>query len=141
MSSRKKLLFITILASAVLFVAACSSPQPAAVAPTSAPQPTSAPAPKFPTGKFVSVEDNTVAMLFKEDGTWEYIHYVTAAQGTYSIEGNLYTDTTKDNKDCPFPATYEWTFDGKNLSFKLVGEDKCDPRREATDGKAFTLTP
>ena len=59
------------------------------------------------------------------------------AEGTYKIDGNLWIE--QGTEECPFPGTYEWTFDGSRLSFKLVGDDACDPRRQNTDGMVYTL--
>ncbi len=93
---------------------------------------------KFPTGKFVSASDSHVGYYFNEDKTWSYFTYgEVGAEGKYTVKGNQWTE--KGTEECPFPGTYEWTFDGTSLSFKLVGEDQCDPRREATDGQTFTL--
>jgi hypothetical protein len=92
----------------------------------------------FPVGKFVSTSDSHVGYYFNEDKTWSYFTYgEVGAQGKYSVKGNQWIE--KGTEECPFPGTYEWSFDGTNLTFKLVGEDKCDPRREATDRQTFTL--
>jgi len=94
--------------------------------------------PTFPTGRFNSQESKHIAYQFNEDNTWVYLYYGEhGAEGTYKVDGNLWIEQGTD--ECPFPGTYEWTFDGSSLNFKLVGEDACDPRREATDGKVFTL--
>jgi hypothetical protein len=93
---------------------------------------------KFPTGRFVSANDKNLGYIFHEDKTWQYRMYGSdGATGTYQVKGNLWIE--QGTEECPFPGTYEWTFDGTNLSFKLSGEDKCDPRREATDGQTFVL--
>lgn len=93
---------------------------------------------KFPTGKFVSVSNPLEGYYFNADNTWSYFTFgEIGAEGKYSVKGNQWTE--KGTEECPFPATYEWTFDGTNLSFKLVGEDKCDPRRVSTDGQTFEL--
>ena len=82
----------------------------------------------FPTGKFVDSGNDLQGYYFNADKTWSYFYYgETGAEGKYSVKGNQWTEEGTD--DCPFPGTYEWSFDGTNLSFKLVGEDKCDPRR------------
>ena len=30
-----------------------------------------------------------------------------------------------------------WTYKGLKLTFNLVGEDKCDPRKDAMDGQTY----
>lgn len=92
----------------------------------------------FPTGKFVSVSNKFEGYYFNEDNTWSYFTYgEIGAEGEYSVKGNQWTE--KGTEECPFSATYEWSFDGTNLTFKLVGEDKCEPRRVSTDGQTFVL--
>ena len=59
------------------------------------------------------------------------------AEGRCTVTGNFWTE--KRTADCPSAATFEWSFDGSRLSFRPVGEDACDPRREATDGQSFTV--
>jgi hypothetical protein len=50
----------------------------------------------------------------------------------------MYTDDTEylPCKDARL-ATYSWEFDGKGLTFHLVGEDLCKDRRESLDGVAW----
>lgn len=125
MKNHKKLLSLVFgLGLLMLFLAACSG--------------ASSEAPVFPTGRFASQEDELLLYQFNEDLTWSFIAYsVVGARGTYEIDGNLWIE--QGTPECPYPGTYEWSFDGADLSFKLVGEDACDPRRENTDGKDFTL--
>lgn len=119
--------FLTLLfgfALLVLVLAACSG--------------TSSDGPAFPTGRFISEQSKHVGYQFNEDQSWIYLYYGEhGAEGTYKVEGNLWIE--QGTEDCPFPGTYEWAFDGTNLTFKLVGEDACEPRREATAGQTFTL--
>lgn len=92
----------------------------------------------FPTGRFVSVSSPDNSYEFGKDNTWSYyLGKLMGAKGTYRVENNLWIEEGTD--ECPFPGTYEWTYDGKTLTFKLQGEDACVPRREATDGQSFTL--
>jgi hypothetical protein len=93
----------------------------------------------FPTGKFMSSADKFNGYVFNEDKSWAYLDVgMIGAEGTYQVKGNQWIE--KGTEDCPFPGTYEWSFDGTNLSFKLVGEDACEPRKAATDGQTFVLT-
>jgi hypothetical protein len=98
----------------------------------------------FPTGKFTWAGSEYVGIYLNEDNTWSGFYYGEEVdKGTYEVKGNLYTQTSEAPNlpaECAAPATYEWTFDGTNLSFKLYGEDKCDIRRESFDGQAFILT-
>jgi len=116
--------FVIGLMLASLILTACSS--------------ASASAPKFPTGKFISADNLSLGYIFNADKTWKYIYYGEySAEGKYSVKGNTWTE--KGTEECPFSGTYEWTFDGSNLTFNLTGQDKCENRRQATDGQTFIL--
>jgi hypothetical protein len=98
------------------------------------------PASAFPTGTFVHEHHKDWAFQFNEDGTWLYFFgnlKVPEVKGTYSVDGDLYTETSCSDPACPFPATYKWTYDGQNLTFQLVGGDQCGPRRSAYDGQTY----
>jgi hypothetical protein len=98
----------------------------------------------FPTGKFVWSGSEYVGIYLNEDHTWSGFYYGEEVdKGTYEVDGNLYTQTSQAEntpEGCEIPATYEWSFDGTNLIFKLHGEDGCDIRRESFDGQTFILT-
>jgi hypothetical protein len=105
---------------------------------TPSPAPTDTPAVTFPTGRFVLTTDSNYEVVYRDDHTWSYYTGgLMSAKGTYRVDGNLWIE--EGTQECPFSGTYEWTFDGKSLSFKLQGEDACDPRREATDGQTFSI--
>jgi hypothetical protein len=86
-------------------------------------------------------ENQDWAFQFNEDGIWAFFvdnREVPAVSGTYSVDGNLYTETSSDLPACPsFPATYTWAFDGQNLSFELHGTDECGIRRFHYDGRTY----
>jgi hypothetical protein len=93
---------------------------------------------QFPTGRFTSATEKFISYQFNQDKTWEYYDAGTVqASGTYQVKGNQWIEN--GTEECNFPGTYEWTFDGMNLSFKLVGDDACSPRKAATDGQTFVL--
>ncbi len=54
-----------------------------------------------------------------------------------TFQGNIYTETSGTDPQCPSPASYTWSYDGQNLIYHLVGEDACDPRRNAYDGQKY----
>jgi hypothetical protein len=79
---------------------------------------------------------------FNDDGTWLYFWKLPSAdisgrqpylRGTYEVDGNLLTETSTTDADCPWPATYTWTFDGQTLAFQVVGEDKCPDRQDTLE--------
>jgi hypothetical protein len=120
-------------------ISACGS---AALASNAAPMETSLPPTaeqiSFPTGRFVSVNNSIYEYEFRPDNTWSYYEGgLMSAKGTYQVNDDLWIED--GTTECPFSGTYRWSYDGKALSFKLQGEDRCDPRREATDGQSFTF--
>jgi hypothetical protein len=93
----------------------------------------------FPTGKFIWEGSEFQGIYLNEDKTWSAFYYgENVDEGTYNVTKNLYTQKT--SQVCPSAATYEWTFDGTNLNFKLQGEDTCEIRRLSFDGQTFILT-
>jgi hypothetical protein len=94
---------------------------------------------KFPTGRFTSSTSPANEYEFKEDNTWAYyMGGLMSAKGSYRIEGNQWIE--EGTKECSFTGTYEWSYDGKKLSFAMVGDDQCAPRKEATNGQTFVLS-
>ena len=78
---------------------------------------------------------------FNQDGTWTGFYYgEDVAQGTYHVEGDLYTEEANPETACPTSATYRYSFDGTNLKFELVGEDTCQNRRESFNGVTYVLS-
>jgi hypothetical protein len=126
-------------ASSSIPVSPAPTSAPVAVAPTRTPLPLPI-SPEFPTGTFFHKHPTTYCVWqFNEDGTWAFYWKVLSTdvskrtpfgRGTYTVDGNLYTDTTTDWPDCPWPVTYNWTFDGQTLAFQVVGEDKCADRQQ-----------
>ena len=116
----------------LVFVAACGSGETAGT--------------EFPTGRFESTAENDhhfpLAIEFNEDGTFGFFTTpssdVAMVEGTYSVEGSLYTDSTSDYSGCPFPGTYTWAYDGQDLTFQLFEAAECAVRRSAYDGQTYT---
>jgi hypothetical protein len=85
----------------------------------------------FPTGKFLKSGTVNHGLVFNEDGTFSVFDgNITIVNGTYSVDGNIYTDES-NNQSCP-PMSFKYTFDGTNLTFNYVGnpaDDPCDGRR------------
>ena len=118
--------------------------EPTSVPPISTRTPLPPPiSPEFPAGRFFHEHSGGVFCVwqFNEDGTYAYFWMTPAVDvngrtpyiaGTYSIEGNLYTETSTTSTSqylCESSATYAWTFDGKTLTFQVVGEDECPDRQ------------
>lgn len=99
----------------------------------------------FPAGKYVAADNEDAGMIFKDDGTWSAFSGIyTLARGTYSVEGDVYTEVTNNSDgNCPVPFDFKYTFDGKNLTFNYIGdpsEDPCDGRKDGFDNKTYILS-
>ncbi len=142
---------IGLLAGMLLF-ASCGKPAekstqtPSPLIPTQLPSiqsPTRTPLPppvtsEFPTGLFFHKHDGESFCVLQllEDGTSNYFWMVPSTDisgrlpyvtSNYSIEGNLFHE--KKSIMCSYPATYTWSYDGKALTFQVVGEDPCPDRQ------------
>lgn len=100
----------------------------------------------FPIGKFIKSGTTDYGFIFNEDGTYSrFESNVTATSGTYSVDGNVFTETSNDGV-CASNISHTFTFDGKNLTFNYVGnpqDDTCGGggRRADFDNVTYTLTP
>jgi hypothetical protein len=96
---------------------------------------------EFPIGKFVLDGSRFYAIEFDEDGTWRDYETnvdVPSGSGKYATNGNLYNEMTHSYADSPqVPVTYYWTYDGKNLTFELWGEDVNPDRKALFDGRTY----
>ncbi len=105
---------------------------------------------EFPTGDFYEStpggSSNQILLMadelyfsFSEDGTFEISNSLGNEHitGTYSIEGDKYTEVSTDLSSCSIkgPATYRWTFDGRTLKFLGIGEDSCVYRTNIMEGR------
>lgn len=112
---------------ATLPAAATTEAPPAEVKPESAGP--------FPVGRFVSENNKSIAVQYNEDGTFEFYDSGKAPVfiGNYSVEGNLITivNPSETEARCIGEMTYQWSFDGKKLTFAPTSDDPCKPRREA----------
>ena len=94
-----------------------------------------APKPQFPTGTFVA---ESLSMTFANDGT----HTVTdrgtvVVRGTYVVKGDQITLTDKDGDfACDVTGRYQWAFDGRALTFKLILDD-CSGRVDGLTGQRW----
>lgn len=95
---------------------------------------------EFPTGSFVSA-NGRVVVEFLEDGTGRWYSEVEGWEVPikYAANGDLYTEMTFEwPGGSQTPATYYWTYDGKNLTFELWGEDMRPHRKLLMDGQTLT---
>jgi hypothetical protein len=169
MTTKRLLLLAAALALAILTLASCSpvaatavptstfAPAPTAtptvthiptITPTASAEPTKPPidpASNFPTGKLVLRDDKLSYFIFTDDGRWgRYLEGLRIGSGTFRVEGDIYTLTSFHGPEpCPVPMSYQFTFDGTYLTFKLTDESKKDPcsgRRQNYNDTTWVLS-
>jgi len=123
---KNKKLFVIGLLLLALMLAACNSPAKA----------------NFPIGKFIKSGATNYGLVFNEDGTFAVFDgQSTFVKGTYSVDGDIYTDES-NNQNCP-PMSFKYTFDGTNLTFIYVGnpaDDPCGGRRSDFNNQTYILS-
>ena len=114
-----------------------ATPAPETATRTPLPSPVS---PEFPIGTFFHQhpEGYFCVYQFNQDGTLAYYWLAWSldvsgskpySTGTYRIDGSQFIFTSIDMPDCSSPATYLWTYDGRNLALQAIGEDSCPDRQ------------
>ncbi len=82
----------------------------------------------FPIGQF---EAGGTTADFRADGTCEWSGTGWTLPCTFSVNGDLFTETTFDYAEgLQTPATYYWTFEDGQLSFELWGDDPRPSRQD-----------
>jgi hypothetical protein len=100
----------------------------------------------FPTGKFIKSGEPNHALVFKEDGTFSVMEgSTTLVMGTYSVDGDTYTEKSNNAGCTDVPKSFKYTFDGTSLTFNYVDDptkDTCGGggRRADFDNVTYTLS-
>jgi hypothetical protein len=121
------------------------------IAPMATAQPTRVPPPTtdispFPAGKFFHQNHPNLYFTFSEEGRWGHFEVgmqFALATGRFSVDGNIYTQES-NSAGCPVPMSFEYTFDGKNLTFQLTDQSKadtCGDRKDFYNNKTYILEP
>ena len=113
------------------------------IAPTATAEPTKPPidpASNFPTGKFVSLNDELSYFTFMKDGRWaRYTNGGRVASGRFIVEGDIFTQTSfKGFRSCPVPMSFKFSFDGTYLKFSITDQSKDDPCVERSQNLNIT---
>ena len=130
MKNNKSLLLVLGLILLSVLLAACSSPKTTS----------------FPTGKFIKSGASSHGLIFNQDGTFSVFEGgTTLVTGTYSADGDTYTEESNDAGCTDVPRTFKYAFDGAILTFSYVGnpaEDTCGGggRRADFDNVTYTLS-
>ncbi len=107
-----------------LILSACASESPtSAVEPTAVPKPSGG---SFPTGTFIKSGETNYGLKVKADGTFLVFQgdmvYVT---GTYKADNGVFTETSNTG-GCDTNVSFNYKFDGTNLTFSYVGDPSAD---------------
>ena len=128
MKKDKLLLLVSVLVFLSLLLAACG--------------PTSSGEANFPTGKFVRADNANHGLIFNEDGTFSVFEGGgTLVRGTYSVNGDTFTEESNDAGCTDVPKSFKYTFDGTNLTFKYIddpADDSCVGRFFDFDNVTYT---
>ena len=89
----------------------------------------------FPTGTFVAADGSGLSLVLAEDGTWSNSDGVG---GAYGVNGDLWAEMTHDSPDTPqVPATYQWDWDGEQLTFEPWSRDDNETRVSVYTGHVY----
>ncbi len=130
MKNNKLLLLMLSLVLLSLLLVACGSTREAS----------------FPTGKFIKSGASSHGLIFNEDGTFSVFEGgTTLVSGTYSVDGDTYTEESNNAGCTDVPRSFKYVFDGTNLTFNYIGdpaEDTCGGggRRADFDNVTYTLS-
>lgn len=98
----------------------------------------------FPTGRFIKEGSKEYGMTFNADGTFSVGSGANVfVTGTYTADDSTFTETS-NNSGCETNVNFNYTFDGKNLTFTYVGnpdDDKaCDGRYADFNNVTYVFT-
>ena len=130
MKNNKTLLLVLGLILLSVMLAACSSSKET----------------NFPVGKFIKSGASSHGLIFNENGTFSVFEGgTTLVTGTYSVDGDTYTEESNNAGCTDVPRSFKYTFDGTSLTFSYVGdpaEDTCGGggRRADFDNVTYTLS-
>lgn len=75
---------------------------------------------EFPFGRFENRDAGFRVLLVHEDGTYTFNINGNAVNGTYEIDGEVFTFLTEDTGPPADPGTYRWTYEDGNLKFNVI---------------------
>jgi len=138
MKQNKFLIMLTTLMLFAMIASACGSTTPVeTAAPTEEVSVSS-----FPTGRFIQEGSREYGITFNEDGTFSVGNSTnTFLTGTYTADDKTFTETSNTG-GCDTNISFNYTFDGKNLTFTYVGnpEDDSDCNGRYADFNNVTYT-
>ena len=98
---------------------------------------------KFPGGVFKTSDGTTtVALDFDSSGALNvYVNDASFSNGTWQVKADTLTFGKiqgPEGYNCTTEAKYTWALDDRTITFKLVGEDICQSRRDGLLGMIWT---
>ena len=96
----------------------------------------------FPTGRFIQEGSKEYGMTFNADGTFSVASGANVfVTGTYTADDKTFTETSNTG-GCETNVSFNYTFDGKNLTFTYAGnpEDDADCTGRYADFNNVTYT-
>lgn len=100
--------------------------------------------PKFPGGVFKTSDGNntTIALDFDSTGALNvYVNNESFSNGTWSVKADTLTFGKIQGPEgyaCTSEARYLWALADNQITFKLVGQDDCQTRRDGLLGMTWT---
>lgn len=98
----------------------------------------------FPTGRFIQEGSREYGLTFNEDGTFSVGNSTnTFLTGTYTADDKTFTETSNTG-GCGTNIIFNYTFDGKNLTFTYAGNPQddagCSGRYADFNNVTYTLS-
>ncbi|MBL8100156.1 MAG: hypothetical protein JNK81_13310 [Anaerolineales bacterium] len=140
MKQNKFLIMVVALMLFSVIASACGSTAPVeAVAPTE-----EISVPSFPTGRFIQEGSREYGITFNADGTFSVGNITnTFITGTYTADDKTFTETSNTG-GCKTNISFNYTFDGTNLTFTYVGNPEddasCNGRYADFNNVTYTLS-
>jgi len=99
---------------------------------------------KFPAGEFIKVGATEYGLRFETDGTFSVFSGKNIlVSGTYRVDENIFTETSNTG-GCKTDVSFTYALDGRNLTFKYVGDPiddiRCGGRYADFNNVTYTLS-
>ncbi len=75
---------------------------------------------EFPFGRFENRDSGLRILVVHEDGTYTFNNQGFSVNGTYEVDGDLFTFLTDDIDPQADSGTYRWTYEDSNLKFNVI---------------------
>lgn len=98
----------------------------------------------FPTGKFIKEGSQQYGLQFNKDGSFQVFNgNMVFVNATYTADDSTFTETS-NTSGCETNVSFNYTFDGTNLTFTYFGnpddDTACDGRHADFNNVTYTLS-